>query len=279
MEIVIVPAWRRPAFLLAALRRLALADDPCLEYWITLDRGYSREVALVANRFANQLGMHRVRVMKRMHAYRGNSYNVLQCYKEALEHHPKLIHLVEEDVFVGMDYFDFHRSAHDLTPGAFSVSLCRNQNYVGDPEPVPDGVYLGGQYQSIGVSFRPEKLSLVLPHMTGQYFRDPVHYCRRRFPRSRIPAANAEQDGLLNRIVEEQLLPVTYAARPRAYHAGFVGYHRKGAALSGTVEDQAAQLLAMSTEQMNAAAHSYPDHQVVELDARPGSATRVISWP
>jgi hypothetical protein len=278
-EIVIIPAWRRPAFLLAALRRLVIADDPSLKFWITLDRGYSHEVAHVANDFVARMGVHRVRVMKRMHAYRGNSFNILQCYGEAIECKPELIHLVEEDVFVGADYFDFHRSAHALATHAFAVSLCRNQNYDHDPEPIPDAVYLSSQYQSIGVSFRPERLSLMLPHMTREYFRDPVKYCRRHFPRTKIPAANAEQDGLINRIVEAQGLPVVYATRPRAYHAGFVGYHRKGATLSGTIHDQADQLLAMTSEQMNAAAHSYPDHQVVELDARPGAAERVIFWP
>jgi hypothetical protein len=279
MEIVIVPAWRRPAFLLAALQRLEMADDGCLEYWLALDRRHSRPVAGVAERWMRRLGRRRVRILPRVHAYQGNSFNVLQCYREALDAGPDLVHLVEEDVFVGVDYFDFHRSAHQLCPEAFAVSLCRNQNYTADPPPLEDAVYLGWQYQSIGVSFRPGQLARVLPHIRPQYFRNPVAYCRLHFRGSQIPPTNAEQDGLINRIVESERLKVAYAARPRAYHAGFVGYHRSGATLAGSIEDQAAQLLAMTTEQLNAAAHSYPDHQAVDLSARPGQATQVISWP
>lgn len=278
MEIVIVPAWKRPAFLLATLRRLFLADDGRLEYWLALDRGCDPQVARVAQNFVHHMG-HRARLTRRAHAYKGNSYHVLQCYREALEHNPDLIHLVEEDVLVGVDYFDFHRSAHKLVPDAFAVSLCRNQNFTADPAPDPDAVYTVDQYQSIGVSFRSSKLALVLPHLTNAYFRDPVTYCRRRWPNTRIRPANAEQDGLLNRIVEEDKMPVVYAARPRAYHAGFVGYHRNGATLAGTIEEQAEQLLAMSTADLNAAAHSYQDHQAMDLDARPGLANRLIFWP
>lgn len=278
-EIVIVPAWRRPAFLLAALRRLALADDNCLRYWISLDRGFNREVFKIAYEFSVQMGRDRVRIIKRAHAYPGNSYNVLQAYAEAIKAGSRLIHLVEEDVFVGVDYFDFHRSAHEMAPEAFAVSVCRNQNFAHDPHPMPDAVYLNNQYQSVGVSFRPEMLAIIVPHMTRDYFRDPVGYCRKTFPHTTIAPANAEQDGLLNRLVEAGQLKVAYAARPRAYHAGFVGYHRAGAKLSGSTQSQADQLLAMNTEQMNTAAHSYPDHQVVDLDARLGVASRVISWP
>lgn len=277
-EIVIVPAWKRPAFLLATLRRLAEADDSRVHFWIALDRGHSKEVAQVARQFAARVGP-RVRLLGKYHYYRGNSFNVLATYREALKYEPEIIHLVEEDVFVGVDYFDFHRSAHKLAPGVFAVSACRNQNYADDPAPDADAIYLNHQYQSVGVSFRPNMLTMILPHLTEMYFKEPVKYCRRKFPKTRIPVANAEQDGLLNRIAEAAGLPVAYPTRPRAYHAGFFGYHRKGAALHGTIEHQADSLLMMTTADLNAAAFSYPDHQAVDLDAYTGDVTRVISWP
>lgn len=278
-EIVIIPAWKRPAFLLACLRRLALAHDWNLQYWITLDRGHSREVAQVAQQFASQMGDDCVRILGKRHYYRGNSYNILETYREAIDYGPELVHLVEEDVFVGVDYFEFHRSAHKVAPNVFAVSAARNQNYREDPPADLDALYLNNQYQSVAVSFRPAMLALAKPHMIPRYYKTPVEYCRAKFRSSRIPPANAEQDGLLNRIVEAGGLNVAYAARPRAYHAGFVGYHRKGATLTGHVHDQADQLLAMTTEQMNAAAHSYPDHSVVALDDCTGEVSRIITWP
>lgn len=279
-EIVIVPAWRRAGFLAAALRCLTAADDGQVEYWIGLDRGHDRAVAQVARSFLDRFGHGRVKIKKQMHPYRGNSYNILTLYRDALHAAPELIHLVEEDVFVGPDYYAYHRSAHKIAPHAFAVSAARNQDIPGDPEPSPETVYLGTNYQSIAVSFRPERLNdLLFPHIQPQYFRDPVGYCRRRFPHTRIPVANAEQDGLLNRIAEQMRLSVVYPTAPRAYHAGFVGYHRAGERLLGLPEHQADRLLAMTTEQLNAAAHSYPDHQAVDLHTSLGEVTQVISWP
>lgn len=281
MEIIIVPAWRRPAFLLATLRRLSIAIEDHLDtqVWISLDRRHDRNTAKVATDFQHEHGREQVAVLRRMHPYRGNSYNVLEAYRMAVERGPELIHLVEEDVLVGADYLEYHRAAHKLAPDAWAVSAARNQNHPHDPVPDPDAAYLAPQYQSVAVSFRPERLAPVLAHAVSRYFSDPIGYCRRQFRASRIPVGNAEQDGLINRVVERAHGHVVYPALPRAYHAGFVGYHRKGAALAGTVSEQADQILAMDTAAMNAAAHSYPDHQVVDLDTRPGEPTRLIAWP
>jgi hypothetical protein len=278
-EIVIVPAWRRPAFLAACLHRLTLADDPSLTYWISLDRGHTRDVAQVAYEFAARMGHDRVRLIGKNHRFAGNSFNILDTYREALTWKTDLIHLVEEDVLVSRDYFQFHRSAHETAPDVFAVSGCRSQNYRSDPPNHDDAVYLDHQYQSIGVSFRPEQLRRILPHLAPLYFRAPIAYCRKTFPHSTIPEGNAEQDGLLNRIAEKHGLQVAYACRPRAYHAGFVGYHRNGAALKGTVHEQASQILAMDSAEMNAAAHSYPDHAVVSLDEPLPRVSRIITWP
>lgn len=280
-EIVIVPAWRRAPFLLATLHRLAIAAevDPDIQIWISLDRRHDQDTATVANHFQRTQPPGRVALFQRRHPYRGNSYNVLQSYRVATLERPELIHLVEEDVLVSADYFAFHRAAHLLAPDVVAVSAARNQNHVGDPLPDPAALYLCSQYQSLAVSFRPERLAPVLAHCVSAYFSDPIGYCRKHFPRSRIPRANAEQDGLINRVVEQARGRIAYPALPRAYHAGFVGYHRKGATLTGTVSQQADQILAMDTAEMNAAAHSYPDHQVVDLDARPGLPDRLIAWP
>lgn len=280
-EIIIVPAWLRPAFFLATLRRLeiATADHAGAQFWLALDRRHTSAVAEVAKGFQARHGRERVKLIERRHPYRGNSFNVLQAYRDAVAARPDLIHLVEEDVLVGADYFDFHHAAHKLAPDAFAVSAARNQNHPHDPEPDPTALYRGPEYQSIAVSFRPERLAPVLAHAVPAYFSNPIAYCARRFPRTRIPRGNAEQDGLINRVVEQGKGTVIYPALPRAYHAGFVGYHRQGETLVGSIGEQADQILAMDTARMNRAAHSYPDHQVVDLDARPGLPDHMIAWP
>lgn len=280
-EIVIVPAWRRPAFLAATLRRLEIADEGSQEFWVAIDRRPDVRVTDVASAFRHRVGANRVRVIHREHRYRGNSYNVLRSYAEAVRSGADLIHLVEEDVFVAGDYFAFHRAAHALDPNAFAVSAARNQNYAGDPEPDPTALYRDRQYQSVAVSFRPERLLSVLKHVGSMYYSNPVAYCQRTFHGTKIPHGNAEQDGLINRVVERAGAHVTYGAHPRAYHAGFIGYHRNGEDFrAGTPVATAADwLLGMGAEELNRRAHSYPDHHVVELDAERPPPDHIVAWP
>jgi hypothetical protein len=280
-ELVIVTAWKRPDFLSACLQRLLIADDGRQNYLICFDRGFSRECGPVAGAFIRRLGS-RARIRRRaQHRYKGNSFNVLTSYREAVAAAPDLVHLVEEDVFVGADYFEFHRQAHDIAPDAFAVSACRNQQFPPDVNPPDqeDTIYPDVSYQSIGVSFQLDPLSEVIQHANHDYFARPVAYCRRTWPNSAINPNNAEQDGLIHRMIEASGRPTVYPFSPRAYHAGFVGYHRKGALPGGTVAQRAARLLQMTTADLNAAAHSYPDHVAVDLDAIRKPVDQVAVWP
>lgn len=279
-EIVIIPAWRRPDFLKAALTRLLVADDGIPEYWICLDRGYAATLLPVVKWFKRRLG-GRARIGARVHNYRGNSYNVLTSYRDALAEGADLVHLVEEDVLVGADYFDFHRRAHLLAPDTFSVSACRNQQFVmGHEPPTDDGaVWRHPAYQSLGVSFKAERLKAILPHLQRPYFSKPVAYCRKTFPHTAINPNNAEQDGLLHRLSENAGLSSAYPAVPRAYHAGFTGYHRKGTLPPGGVDARAERILTMSAEEMNSRAGSYPDHATIPLDGQREPVSRLIVWP
>lgn len=279
-ELVIVTAWKRPDFLSAALQRLLVADDGRQRYSICLDRLHARECAMVAVQFTRKLGA-RAQVRRRTHRYKGNSFNVLMSYREALSTGPDLVHLVEDDVFVAGDYFEFHRRAHELAPDAFSVSACRNQQFPPEVNPPDqeDSIYAHVSYQSIGVSFRPEPLSQVVQHAQHPYFASPVAYCRKHWPNSAINPNNAEQDGLIHRMIEASGRPTIYPFSPRAYHAGFVGYHRNGSLPAGTIEQRAATLLRMTTAELNAAAHTYPDHVAVDLDADRKPVDQMAVWP
>lgn len=279
-EIVIVPAWRRPAFLLAALNRLAAADDGAPEYWICLDRGHSDDVAAVADEFRGVLP-GRVRIGLRDHGYRGNSYNVLTSFRNAVDEGADLVHLVEEDILVGADYFDFHRRAHELAPDAFSVSACRNQYYpLGEQPPYDEtAIYLHRSYQSIGVSLKAARLRQVMGHAHPAYFYNQVGYCKRAFPRSKINPSHAEQDGLIHRIIEKQGSATAYASVPRAYHVGFTGYHRNGEMPSGTILEQARAIVGMGADELNRRAQSYPDHNTIPLDGERAPVTRLVEWP
>lgn len=276
MEIVLVPAWRRADFLLATLKRLLLAWDENLELWICLDRGASTDVRTVAR---DHVATHGGRMREVAHRYRGNSFNVLTAYLEAHGQRPlpELIHLVEEDIFVARDYFVYHRAAHALCPDAFCVSAVRNHNAT-DPVSVDStAVYLHASYQSLGVSWRPRQLARVILHARAAYFSDPVTYCWLVFPEYVHGHDFAEQDGLIRRVLEMCGGRMVFPVVPRAYHAGFEGYNRRGQPVRGMdVNTRARMLLAMDDAALNAHARSHPDHQVVALDVPREAVNHVL---
>jgi hypothetical protein len=281
VDLVIVPAWQRPDFLTATLRRLDIAVDHYhgdVRYLIAVDRRADPKVGAIATRFARRHAGH-VRVVHRSHTYRGNSYNVLTAYREACDHDADLVHLIEEDIFVAHDYFAYARQAHNLCPDVFAVSACRNQNLREGPSANATAVYRYPKYQSLAVSFRPGQLRRILKHAHPGYFQDPVRYCTETFPSSTLGRGFAEQDGLIDRIIEAEGLQVAYPAVPRAYHAGFHSYNRGGQPLPGPVEDRARTLLAMTADELNTRAVAYPDFTVTPLDEQRPPIQRIITWP
>lgn len=264
-DLVIVPAWRRPGFLWACLERLTLADNGTAHYVISVDREADLLNSLAIEPMIDKLGAARVQIVQRNHRWTGNSYNILAALLDATKTDFDLVHIVEEDVFVAVDHFETHHAGHEEYPGQFAVSTCANQNFTGD---VPNSrFYIHPSYQSLAVSMPQESLRRILPHIKPAYLNNPIAYCAQQFSLSDIPPENAEQDGLINRVREQSRLNTVYSSTPRAYHAGFTGYHRNGIPLEGTVEEQGRQLLAMTAEELNAhAPKEYRDHTVCDLD-------------
>lgn len=260
---VLVPAWRRPDMLYACLSRLEIAATRDVTVVVSLDRDFEPECRRVAERFSRRLPSIYLRVMNH-HPYRGNSYNVVSGIRDCMKLNSDLMHIVEDDVMIARTYFAFHEAMHRAAPQAFAVSACRNQNQI---SPRDDVAYLHPSYQSLGVSMRRGIADRITTHDGPGYYADMVGYCRRMFPGTIIPAGHAEQDGLINRIREAVNGRTVYAARPRAFHAGFHGYNRPGTQLdAGTVEERAERILAMTSEEMNALAGELKDHEVIDLD-------------
>lgn len=259
---VLVPAWRRPDMLHACLTRLSKAATDDVRVVVSLDRKGTLDCRQVAESFSSSFSDIYLRVMN-YHQFHGNSYNVLSGIRDALKLGGDLIHVVEDDIMVSLGYFAYHEAAHEAAPDAWAVSACKNQNLQGDP---PAAAYRHSSYQSLGVSFRPEVGEQVIQHENPRYYGDMVGYCRRTFPGSLIPPGHAEQDGLINRLRERGNGMTVYAARPRAFHAGFYGYNRTGTKLSGSIVLRSAKILSMTTEEMNAKAGLMKDHEVIDLD-------------
>jgi hypothetical protein len=270
-SLVIIPCWRRPEFLAATLRLIERAREAEQQrYWFAVDRDADPRIKDVIASFQFPWSMSQ----REGHPYHGNSYNVIEAYRAALnataEH--DLIHLIEEDVFVSSDYFEFHQDAHALGEFAFVTAV----KYPRAFEPVVDFhatleplVRTTTHYQSLGVSFRNRALREILM-MAGMfdyrsreaYYRDPVDYCSASLPDSGLPPSAAEQDGLIHRVIRADEKRGLWPIVGRAYHAGFYGYNRGAPGLNTgskiwpamTWREQSERLLSMTADQMNALA-------------------------
>lgn len=226
--IVVIPTWRRPDLLKETCRRLKAARGSS-NYWYNfhVDRGYDPQVVEVAR----QSGLNGNIFIAEKHTHKGNSYNVIsglfQAYRtlKKARAYDCMVYLVEEDIHVSDDFFDWHETVHD-EPEILIASAVKDQNTDMQFSPAPDLWYRRRKYQSLGVSFEQEFLEELELYVPDLYWTDPVAMMRRMFPGSKMaPHAFTEQDGLIDRVIEKLEMDVAYPTLPRAYHAGVVGYH------------------------------------------------------
>src|ERR1044072_9001768 len=127
VDYVIVPLWRRAGFAAACLRRLARAMDGGVRVMLSVACGHDEETLAVAKEFEYA---HPGRAVLKVRDidYPSGSYNVFTTMQEALNWvgPDDLVHVLEEDILIGVGYFGFHRDTHKLAPGAYSVSACEN---------------------------------------------------------------------------------------------------------------------------------------------------------
>lgn len=265
MNLVLIPCWHRDDFLSVTLENIIKADKSDQnQYIFLLDRGYSLGVLQVANSFK----LNKIIRKTPMHRFNGNTYNLLEGYKYALtltqNAKSNLIYMIEEDIWVGKDFFTFHENVQNKFD-SFVVSGVKNQN---DKRELPSDtslVYYHKNFQSLGLSWKPEKLHKVIKHALPQYYGYMLQYIKRQFPKSSLGDSWSEQDGLVNRICEQDNLKCLYPYVGRAYHAGFVGYNRPGNTLTGSLEERVNKLKSMNESEMNEMAREYKDIKKIDL--------------
>ncbi len=266
--IVIIPFWQRPEFLGACLHYIQQCEGwKDFFYLFAGDNGASTKNMEIIHPFPVR---KRVTIQPVKHP--GNSYNILTSYQNALEITASYdmrvpIYLIEEDIFVAPDFFDFHERVNSEC-NSFFVSGCANQNEGEQVEYLKwlfmdkdIAIYRHASYQSLGVSFYPETLRQIAAHATPEYFNDMSGYCQHNFFKNILPKQNCEQDGLIHRILLETDSFGIYPVVPRAYHAGYYGYHREGQTVDKTkpLQEQIEQLLQMTADEMNNAAGQHKD--------------------
>jgi hypothetical protein len=242
-DVVLIPCWRRPEFLWHCLENLTQADGiEQLQVIFRPDHGHDPAILEVISEFAARLADSEVDVPPRCPYRRTKqSANVLTGYLLAAARARAYVFMIEEDIIVARDFFRWHYAVQAAEPELFCSLSTRNTNRVVPANDDPRLYYRTTlDYCSLGVCFERSVITqLIAPHVRREYFQDPSAYCARHFPSSQVGAGYVEQDGLIRRVQEAQgeRRPIAYPYRPRAYHAGFIGYHRAGR-LEGSLRER-----------------------------------------
>lgn len=214
-DIVLIPTFSRPEMLWHCLEHLSVAESIAdYEVRVLLDFHRDRkpppaaEVEQVVARFPIVTKL----IRRDPHSFHGNSYNVLQGYKEALaaEH----VYLVEDDVLVEPDFFLWHRQQQGN--GAFCSVAVRNER---------SGLLKSDRdYASLGVCFPRASVQHIVKHARSDYYRDQQGYIARTFD-GRFGNEFHEQDGLILRVMGSIGGYSIWPLEPKARHVGTYGYN------------------------------------------------------
>ena len=247
-DIVIIPTFHRPEYLALCLEHLRAAQgERELEFWVFHDRGSEPD---------NRSICTGARYVERpTHDYIGNPFNFLEAYREAFNTDARFVYLVEDDVFVGPDFFRWQEAVQARRDYFCTIAwhCIRNPQVLPSSDPTAI-VETNRDYSSIGVCWRRERLASVVQHATPDYYSNPAGYLKRAFPESTLPLMWSEQAGLIMRVLlQDKNNLVAWAALPRCAHVGINGYHRRdGYKFTGTLEQRVAALrtASQSTERI-----------------------------
>ena len=236
-DIVIVPAYFRPEFLHLCIEHLYACPDLLnKDVWIYQDMKHDdretfkeelRETEIVLDYWKRGFGNRLKAVIRPENGFYGNSYNVLSAYQKAYETDAKYVYLVEEDVFVTPDFFRWHEAVQEQEPNFFCTiagkAEANNISFAGE---IAGAYFASEHYRSLGVCWKRENLKEIVRHAQFEYFHNSTTYLLKHFPDSNLGLTMLEQDGLIQRIMEQTFQLAGWACLPRAYHVGVYGYHR-----------------------------------------------------
>lgn len=282
MNVVLIPAWRRPEMLWHCLRNIERAEGAKdLHYIFRFDTGYTPELHEVVKGFSFS---HEITETPRT-AYQlsKQSYSLITGYHYAAGKSDDLVYMIEEDVMVATDFFRWHAAVHRANDELFCSIAVANPNRTMEITGEHDEYYHStGDYCSLGVCFQRDTLLFdVISKVGSKYYTNPIDYCKRQFPDAPFGYAFAEQDGLIRRIQHAMGIdrPIAYPLRAKAYHAGLYGKNR-GAGPGGTLAARlkyVADVIYSDEAMRTFAKHPewYEDSKPIDLNAHPWTTLKL----
>lgn len=233
-DIIFIPCFNRPEFLKLCIEQIAKTEEAKnMKALFHIDFNYDRGILKAIESYPHD----KLTIINESHRVRSKlPINILRGYKKAYMMAKEFVFMIEEDVIVGNDFFNWHYLVQK-DQNLFCSIASRNNNINRNLElPNDREKYYTSHitYQSLGVCFRKEIIeNLIIPHANMNYFKNLTGYCTANFPKSMLGNKWCEQAGLIRRIQESQDLKIAYPYVSRAYHAGFYGKNRQRG-LNGT---------------------------------------------
>lgn len=278
-KVCVMPCYNRPEFLHWTLNLITKADNyKEYTYLFCVDFGYDPQVLDVIRSFDGDKVIH----LTPNNGYKigKQSYNVLNGYIYAIDTlQADLVCMIEDDVFIGKDFFTFTEKIHQAEPDIFCSILTKNANSLYESKGNENGYYISDNtldYQSLGVCFKRYMIDVYIRpfYNAGNkfYFKSPEHFIKANFPECTLKTMYCEQDGLIRRIKQKYNLAAALSDVPRAYHAGFYGKNR-GKKEGGTLQQriQNVETVAFSKQKMwnvNNNKDFYYDSEPVDLNTK-----------
>jgi hypothetical protein len=215
-ECVVMPTKNRPEMLALALQHLDRTGRKNLDVRIFLDATHpfntedrTQDVEYVRDEYYPDAMIFRagphVEVPSGM-------WNILNALKQGYQSGADRIYLIEEDVCVDKDYFDWHDEAQRNTAYLGVLASCGRYHMPGY-----------NKYTNPGSCFKRDMLNLVVPHINDEMFADRRAYYEKQW--GVMDEVSDLDDGMIRRIAKFYGLQVRYPETPKCSHIGFRAYN------------------------------------------------------
>ena len=226
-----MPTCHRPEMLaltLEKLRNAKYADSPNIDVRIFLDKAPDsrlEELSWIRDSYYPCAEIFRTRERPDVPS---GCWNILHSLKQGYLSNSELIFIVEEDIFVRPNFFEWH---FENQTGEYFATCGRKLKQ-----------WRRNFYSNPGSCFRRDKLKLVVPHINDRFFQDTKGYMDRFFgPNDQFGILD---DGLIQRVQQASGLLVKYPDEPVVAHQGFrmYGMTEEWRAKGQTIEDRIVDL-------------------------------------
>ena len=243
-DVIVVPAYERPEYTRVTLEYIHRArgiEDK--DIWLFLDNHLGDDFGKIYDDQRSNFGLASYGFCQLPEDTYGNSRNLILALKAAYESGAERIFLIEDDIIVAPDIFEWHEAIlNEVNPFvSCATSLNRSAHFqINGPNAMDESIKdpnaykkVFGAYSSHAVAFTRENLGVLLIRIDSA-----LEWGDWR--------PGKEQDILIQNIMSSIYFPNAGSAWPyvpRAFNVGIYSYHiNTGMKFNGTLEEKCAAL-------------------------------------